>query len=415
MILGRGLGNLARVSAPTSRQTTSRGRDAGPPLLYFHAFAPPSSGGVPVVMHRLLAQLGLPLVTFTDWRNRSAAPGAAWLPGRYRYFLKIPPWNRFAIYRWPFGLANVLLAVVAGLRAGLEARRIGAGWVLSVADDGFSPIGGHVAARVAGVPHVLWVFDLWGENAFMDVDRWLARHLEGPIWRRTSAIVVHTDKIDEIYRRKHGVGCRVVPTPGGPIDPEDGQPETDRSAPYEIVTGGAVYWAQEEAMRRLSRVCRELPDVTLTYIGDGSRLPEQGIVPDRIEAQADYPEFRRRLRDADILFLGLSFDSTAPDIVRTGTPARLVDFMASGRPLLIHAPPDTHVATYARSEGFAEVVDVSSDEALVAGLRRVVDDAETSRARADRAKDLAADSHDPERVRGLLREILDEVRGRPGD
>jgi glycosyltransferase involved in cell wall biosynthesis len=403
------------VSGTTVDPTDSRSRDAGtarPPLVYFHAFAPPSSGGVPVVMHRLLARLGVPLVTFTDRRNRSVGPGAAWLPGSYRYFLKIPPWNRFAIYRWPFGLANVVLAVFAGIRAGLDARRIGAGWVLSVADDGFSPIGGHVAARVAGVPHVLWVFDLWGENAFMDVDRWLARRLEGPIWRRASAIVVHTDKIDELYRRKHGVGCRVVPTPGGPIDADDGQREPERSAPYEVVTGGAVYWAQEEAMRRLSRVCREMPDVTLTYIGDGSGLPEKEIFADRVEAQTDYPEFRRRLRDADILFLGLSFDSTAPAIVRTGTPARLVDFMASGRPLLIHAPPDTHVATYARSEDFAEVVDLPSDEALVAGLRRVLEDPEASRARVDRAKDLAAVSHDPERVRGRLLEILDQIRDR---
>lgn len=365
-------------------------------------------------MYRLLAGLGLRLVTFTDHRNRVAAPGAAWLPGRYRYFLKIPPWNRFAIYRWPFGLANVVLAVVAGIRAGLEARRIGAGWVLSVADEGFSPIGGHVAAKVAGVPHVLWVFDLWSENAFMDVARWLARHLEGPIWRRASAIVVHTDKIDELYRRKHGVGCQVIPTPGGPIDVDDGEPDPERSAPYEVVTGGAVYWAQEEAMRRLSRVCREMPDVTLTYIGDGSGLPEKGIFADRVEAQAAYPEFRRRLRDADILFLGLSFDSTAPDIVRTGTPARLVDFMASGRPLLVHAPPDTHVAAYARSEDFAEVVDIPSDEALVAGLRRIIEDAEATRERADHAKGLAAVSHDPERVRGRLLEILDQIRDSSG-
>jgi glycosyltransferase involved in cell wall biosynthesis len=386
-----------------------------PPLLYFHAIAPPHGGGTPVILHRLLTGLFPPeVIAFTDVRLRSAvrAGGERVLPGEYRYFLRIPPWNRFAIYRWPFGVANALLAVAAGVRAGLTARRRGAGWVLSVADEGFSPIGGAVAARVARVPHLIWVFDLWEENLLTDVDGWIASLAERPIWRGAAAIVCHTDKMADHYRDKHGIECRVVPTP---IElPADGL-DSDVSAtadgpPFEVLSGGAVYWAQDEALGRLARVCAASDDLRLTIVGEERPLRRKGIEADAFEAPLPQADFQRRVRDAHVLFLGLTFDSVAPDIIRTATPARLVDYMASGRPLVVHAPRDSHVATYAREEDFAEVVDAADDAALEAGLRAVVGDRERSTMRARRARRLVVERHDLQRVRDGLRKILEETR-----
>jgi glycosyltransferase involved in cell wall biosynthesis len=386
-----------------------------PPLVYFHAIAPPHGGGTPWIMYRLLTGLFPPeVVAFTDVRLRSAvrAGGERVLPGEYRYFLRIPPWNRFAIYRWPFGIANALLAVAAGARAGLTARRRRAGWVLSVADEGFTPIGGAVAARIAGVPHVIWVFDLWEENLLTDVDGWIASLAERPIWRAARAIVCHTERMADHYRAKHGIECRVLPTPialppGGldaPARPLAEEP------PFDVLSGGAVYWAQDEALARLARVCAGADGLRLTIVGEEGPLRLAGIEADAFEAPLPQASFQRRVRDADVLFLGLSFDSEAPDIIRTATPARLVDYMASGRPLLIHAPGDSHVATYAREEDFAEVVDAPDDAALEAGLRAVVADPERSTMRARRAQQLVVERHELQRVRDGLLKILQETR-----
>jgi len=401
------------VAASAEPRHDTREESVVPPLVYFHALGPPLPGGTPVILHRLLSGLFPPeVVTFTDvvQRPKVREGGARVLPGPYRYFLKIPPWNRLLIYRWPFGLANALLAVFAGVRAGFLARRSGAGWVLSVADEGFSPIGGAVAARVAGLPHLIWVFDLWQENALTDVERWIAARVERTIWRDARAIVSHTEKMSEHYARKHGVRCRVLPTPIDLQSPSGGDPPSRRSAPpYEVLSGGAVYWAQEEALARLARVCAD-DEFHLTVLGDAAALARKGIEADAIEPPLPQLEFQRRVRDADLLFLGLSFDSIAPDIVRTATPARLVDYMASGRPLLVHAPPDSHVACYAREEDFAEVVDVADDGALAAGLRAVLADPERSSMRARRAQRLVAERHDLRRVRDGLLSILDETR-----
>ena len=107
---------------------------------------------------------------------------------------------------------------------------------------------------------------------------------------------------------------------------------------------GAVYWVQEDAVRRLLRTADRIDDLRTTIIADAAQLAAVGIAADAVEAPVGADAFRERVARADILFMGLSFTSAHPQIPRTGTPARLTDFLAAERPLLVHAPPDSHLA-----------------------------------------------------------------------
>jgi glycosyltransferase involved in cell wall biosynthesis len=390
--------------APVGRGVVSDG-----PLVYVHAYAPPTPGGTPVILRRLL--LGLApreIITVTDviWR-RAARAGGATIPGRYHWFLKLPPYGA----RWRAGriagmAINRVLATVAGVQAGLIARRNRACAVLSVADNGFSVIAGDIAARVAGVPHAIWVFDLWEENAYSDVDRWVASRLEGPIWRRAAAVISHTPVMSEYYERKHGVSCVVLPTP---VDPGPEPPERRPAAsgtPREVLFAGALYWAQVDALARLARACAALDGVRLTAIGDPDAVRAAGIEVDTIEGRVAPEDFQQRVREADVAFLGLSFHSPHPEVIATATPARLPEYLASGTPMLVHAPAGSHAAEYARREDFAEIVDVADEAALAAGIRRVVDDEATASMRAARGRRLAVERHETEHVRALLRDLI---------
>jgi glycosyltransferase involved in cell wall biosynthesis len=311
--------------------------------------------------------------------------------------------------------ANLMLAHLAGARAAVAARRRGADWILSVADHGFSVIGADVCARLSGLPHIIWVFDLWEENAYSDVDRRLARRFERGIWRRAAAIIVHADELAAHYRRKHGVTCTVLPTP---IDlvAADGAARRrhEDGGALEVLYAGAVYWAQEEAIRRLIAACSTLHDVRLTMVADPASLRAAGIVPDRVEPTLPHEAFRSRVGEADVAVVCLSFRSPHPDVIATATPARLPEFMASGTPIVVHAPPGSHVAEYARRHDFAEVVDVPDRDALARGLRRALDDTAVSSMRARRARDLAVERHDAGAVRGRLRDLLAATRSRSG-
>jgi glycosyltransferase involved in cell wall biosynthesis len=378
-------------------------------LLIVHALAPPQPGGTPIVLRRLLQALeGWRLEVVTDWalRGRVRRRSGPLLPGHYRYFARVGSWSGAlpGPLRPLAGTLDAGLAVAAGLRAAWVARR--ADVVLSVFDDGFSPIAGAIAARLARRPHLVMVFDLWQENAYGVVPRLLARLLERRLLRGAAGVVVYCEAAAEHYRDKHGVECAVIATPIEIAGEPRFEPPRE---PAEVLVAGAVYWAQEDAVRRLLRAAAAVPGARVTMVGDERALRDRDLRADRYEPGLPADEFRRRALAADVLFVGLSLDSPHPEIVRTATPARLAEYMASGRPLIVHAPAGSHVAEYARREDFAAVVDEVDDAALVRGLRTVLEDPRLAVERARRARALAVERHDAARVAAELRRVLDRV------
>jgi glycosyltransferase involved in cell wall biosynthesis len=386
------------------------------PLIYLHAYAPPTPGGTPVLVHRLLSTVAsddeLDVVTDAALRDQVRQGGPRVLRARYHFVpRKGTRGNRYAIGRAINLTLNLALAVAAGVRTAVLAHRRGAGWILTVSDEGFSVIAGAVATSLTGLPHIVMVFDLWEENAYSDVARAFARVLEPRILRSAASVIVHNREMAEHYRAKYGIGCAVIPTSVEALPaalPRLRESEKCR----EILFAGAVYWAQEDALRRLSRVTRGLHGVRVAIVGAGAdeeALRVLGIVVHRLERDLTPELFRARLDQADVLFLGLGFETAHPEVIRTAAPAKLPEYMASGRPILIHAPRGSHVAEYGRSGGFAEVVDVPDDEMLLAAILRLLQDDDLARERAERAQELARDRHDAARVGEQFCRLLESL------
>lgn len=383
----------------------------GTSLLYVHGLAPPTPGGVSVVVQLLLSRLPVSVDTVTDAAlRRRVSRGELRVPGRYHFVPRLPRWGRrrLRVIGVLQTAANVVLAVGAGVRASLIARRRGSRWVLSVADDGFSVIAGSVCARLAGRPHFVWVFDPWEENAYAHAERWLARRLERRIWQNAEAIVVHAEEMSRHYALKHGVRCDVLPTP---VDMAAWKrvparrPVAGRER-KEVLVAGAVYWLQSGAVRRLAEACRGLDDVCLTVLTRPELLDADGLDADRFEPWLPPDRFRERLRSADVLFLGLSFEAAAALAARTSTPARLPEYMASGTPILVHAPPGSHVAEYVRREGFGALVDRDDPDLLASALAELLDGADTAAERVRTGRRLALERHDADTVATGLAGVL---------
>ena len=391
--------------------------------MLMHALAPPTPGGTPIVLARLLERLpGFRLEVVTDRRLRrrvrSGANGT--LAGRYRFVWKWPGWGG----RWRAGRVaglaiDLVLSAVAGVRAARWARRDDVRWIVSVTDEGFSPIAGAIAARLARLPHVVMVFDLWEENAYSDVHRALARRLERPIFRAAARIIGFCEETAEHYRAKHGIEVAVLRTP---VDVRSApaarrSPSASGGDNRELLLTGAVYWAQYDAVARLLRVRDRIPGLEVVALGNRAMLDMHGLEADRYEDVLHGAAFRERLARADVLFLGLSLRSDHPAVIETATPARLVELMCSGRPFLVHAPPGSHVAEYARRERFATVVDEADDGALEAGLRALLADKTDGAKAVARGWRIAAERHNSDSVRDafarLLRDTSRPMRERP--
>jgi hypothetical protein len=386
--------------------------------ILIHGWAPPTRGGTAFAVGRVL--LNLDRSTLDVWtrasQSRAVRRGGFVLPGRYRYFPKLrslPRGPRCASQL--LTTANVGLAVISGLIIGALARRASARCIVAVVDEAFSQIAGAVSARCSGLPLVIWAFDPWEENAYATSDRAVARWLEARIWRSAAIVVVHSEELAEHYRAKHGVRCHILRIPidvgNRPAGARLSEPSQTEPGGWEVLVAGSVYWAQVEALQRVASAVRLVDGAFLTVIGDPKLQPE-AIDADRYETAASGDAFQTRLRQAQLLVLGLSFDTDHPVVVETATPARLPEYLASGVPVLVHAPPDSHVAQYARRWDLATVVDEPSVDTVAAAIQTIKDDPSASAQRAGRARSYTLAQHDASVVRAAFMALLDGLADR---
>jgi uncharacterized membrane protein len=91
-------------------------------------------------------------------------------------------------------------------------------------------------------------------------------------------------------------------------------------------------------------------------------------------------------RDADVLFVPMSFAAEDAPNMRAGFPSKIADYTAVGVPLLIWGPPYCSAVRWAReNSGVAEVVDEPSAAALRISVTRLMRDAQYRRSLAEAA------------------------------
>lgn len=77
-------------------------------------------------------------------------------------------------------------------------------------------------------------------------------------------------------------------------------------------------------------------------------------------------------KNADILYFPFSFNNQYRSVVANMIGGKLLEYMASGSPILIHAPKYSAVVKYAQKERFAVIVDDLSAKNLSITIQRVL-------------------------------------------
>jgi glycosyltransferase involved in cell wall biosynthesis len=152
-----------------------------------------------------------------------------------------------------------------------------------------------------------------------------------------------------------------------------------------LITGGA---AAEYGMPGLKlRLFSELsPEQANEYRWDHANIEIKGWV-----AQS---ELLDALSQADILLLPYSFSENARHAVETAFPSKTADYLAARKPILILAPSSSTLVRYAREEGFADIVDEFSTDALARTIHQIVFSPEHRARLVDRAQQVFCRNHD---------------------
>jgi glycosyltransferase involved in cell wall biosynthesis len=250
------------------------------------------------------------------------------------------------------------------------------------------------------LPFYAYMHDLWEENYPPGDDRrLLAERWEREILGHAKRVVCMTSTQRDFYREKYGIEADILPhsvpetdlgqAPSTPLEPSPNPPTV-------LFVGNQSPHMNLDALRVLAKSADLWPEgVELVMLTNRTieQLAAQGIESSRLRAEwVSREECKRRMASAHILVAPLSHKNCSHDEVRTVFSTKLLEYLVSGRPILVFAPPDSFHALSAKQEGWGFVVDQDSPAALADGVARLL---------ADR-----------ELVSGLVRAAGDEARRR---
>lgn len=262
---------------------------------------------------------------------------------------------------------------------------------------------GHRASQLAGVPFVAYILDYYGRG-WPGAQGKVARQMEPGILKDAAAVIVTNERMAAIYRQQYGLEAAVIRNPCAlpvPLPPAE-RGTLFAPGTVNIAYTGAIYSAHYDAFRRLIAAIRALnrADVKLHIFTSKpqSVLALEGISAPDVTFHGYLPpeEIARVQQQADILFLPLAFQSDMPELIATSAPGKTGEYLAAGRAVLVHAPPDSFLSWYFRQHNCGAVVDAPDVELLAQTLARLAADADwraqlgqAARARAAADFDLA--------------------------
>jgi glycosyltransferase involved in cell wall biosynthesis len=345
---------------------------------------PPGDSSHAAVIHRLLRDLDPAQYCLLSSGNaRSTEPGQ--LTGT-RY--ELPPVPRLTRgYRMGLRLWRERLNFGVGVI--VRARAIARILRREECDAVVVCTGGHeildfpaafLASRLTGTRFYAYLLDQYGHMVVHMLGKQIFARLEPMLLKRAAAVIAPNESLRDDLRRRHHVEALVIHNPCD-LAEYDGPATADipRGDETRIVYTGAVGPLQFEPFRNLLAAIAQLDRrnvrLHLYTAQSPARLESEGIrgpvVVHPPEPLSAMPALQQQ---ADVLFLPLALHSDHPDIVRTAAPGKMGEYLAACRPILVHAPPDSFLASYFRDHQCGLVVDRSDPAELAAALESLLSD-----------------------------------------
>jgi glycosyltransferase involved in cell wall biosynthesis len=348
---------------------------------------PPTGAGQALVIFRLFqhADPAKYCLISPESSGPDKARYAGTLPGR-RYELPKP----FRVKRGErFGLRYARETININLAVRQHARRIAdivrreqcEAIVACTGDVTLLPAG-FSASRTAGVPFYAYIFDDYVHRECEDPSAALwARRFEPRFMKGATKVIVPNEMLRDDLRRRYNVEAVVIHNSFdiSPYAVNGNGVAASGDKEIKIVYTGEIYDAHYDAFRNMVHALQSLsrPDVKLHIYtnrsaGDLETLGITGPVVHHPGLPAT--EMPNVQMDADILFLPLAFESPYPNLVRNSSTTKLGEYLAARRPVLVHAPKDSFVSWYFRTNDCGVLIDENDPARVADGINTILSD-----------------------------------------
>jgi glycosyltransferase involved in cell wall biosynthesis len=350
---------------------------------------PPQDSGQAIMLQRLLHNINPAHYTLISSRNYHASrfPYStiphrnSALGGRFYQIATTEPIIRGRRFMTP-NLREIIaffIKVVGRARqiANILRQEKCAG-VIGCSGDIFDFPAAFVASKLARLPFYAYMFDYYSFQSVIDIHRKICVFLERVILQNATKVIVPNDFLGECYRVRYGVDYTTVHNPlelGATIATQV-KPWPAQYGEIRLVYTGQVYEAQFDALSALVQALELLgrSDIRL-YIYTAQpieTIQAHGICGPVVFHPHQPPERVRELQqEADVLFLPLGFNTPYPEIIKTSAPSKMGEYLASGRPILVHVPSDSFVSWYFKKYECGAVVDQENPALLAEAIREI--------------------------------------------
>jgi glycosyltransferase involved in cell wall biosynthesis len=354
---------------------------------------PPGDSSHAAIIYRLLRDLD-PRRYCVISSGHSETSGAAAAPGRLagtHYYL--PPVPRLTRgYRMGLRLwrerVNFVVGAIARARAIVRILRREECDAVVVCTGGHEVLdfpAAFLASRLAGARFYAYLLDQYGHMVAHVLGEHVFARLEPMLLKRAASVIAPNEFLRDDVRRRHQVDAIVIHNPcdlaeyDGPAAAASLDLTIARDDERRIVYTGAIGPLHYDAFRTLLTAIAALDRRNIrlhVYSAQPPALLErQGIrgpvvfhPPQPLSAM---PAIQQR---ADVLFLPLVLHSNRPELLRTAAPGKIGEYLAACRPILVHAPPDSFLATYFRDHQCGIVVDRSDPAELAVAIDSLLSD-----------------------------------------
>ncbi|HEX8189151.1 MAG TPA: glycosyltransferase [Pyrinomonadaceae bacterium] len=385
---------------------------------------PPSESSHAAILQRLLRDFdpeSYCLLSSRDYTRGGGPDYSGRLPARY-YHLP-PPYRLTRGHR--FGLArqreraNLVLGVLTRARhiaRILRRERCDRVVVCTGGNEIFDFPAGYLASRLVGARFYAYLLDQYSHMVSFVLGDTFLRRFEGPVMRGAAAVICPNEFMRAEVARRFGVEPVIIRNicdvsayerAGAARAGAAGEGGGAR-----VVYTGAVGPLQADALVNLLAAFRMLgrgdarlhlytPQPCAALEGQG--VGGAAVVLHEHEPVSAMPEVQG---GADVLFLPLAFRSPHPDIVSTAAPGKIGEYLASRRPILVHAPADSFTSWYFRTHECGLVVDRDDPGELAGALGRLLSDGELRGRLAARAWERARADFDLPKARAQFAGLL---------
>lgn len=373
---------------------------ASPPLRFglVSHILPPAGQGQTIVLSRLLSGMDPESYFLISTREQPAPRPEASCPKLAGVLYQLSTW-RLLPYRRRFKLEIIIPVLnffiqtfvkMKAIEKVLKSERCDV--LIACSGDLYDIPAAFWASRRLGIPFMPYMFDDYNFQ-WTGVQRKIAGKAESYILPRCEGLIVPNESLQREYYQRHRLTATVVHNLCQLPDLEalDTLPKTLPRESFNIVYAGSVYHAHFDAFRNLLSALALIDDVhiALHIYTEQQReeLEQAGIAADCLHLQqhVSQSEISKILRDADILFLPLAFNSPIHEVVRTSAPGKTGEYLATGKPVLVHAPQDTFISWYFKEHGCGVVVDRPDAGKLAAAIRQIMTDVDFAKSIALKA------------------------------